>query len=88
MDIIGYVDKKLTIDPTVGAKPNIDKIDNIKITNEKDIVEIQQDGKTKIEGIFAAGDVETGPSTIVDVIGRGHIASNGINEYLRINDVK
>ena len=69
--------------PAVGSKPDVGSIGNIKITNKKDKVEIGEDCSTKIKGIFAAGDVETGPSSVVEAIGRGHVAAIGINKFLR-----
>lgn len=72
--------------PAIGLKPDVGSVGNIKITNEKGIVEVGEDCSTKIKGIFAAGDVETGPKSVVDAIGRGHIAAKGINTYLRKGD--
>jgi len=69
--------------PAVGAKPDVGSIGNVKITNGKDRIEVKEHGSTKLKGVFAAGDVETGPSSVVDAIGRGHIAAKGINAYLR-----
>ncbi len=81
-----FVLKADTIIPAVGAKPDVGPIGNAKITNKRDRIEIKEKGYTKLRGIFAAGDVETGPSSIVEAIGRGHEAAKGINEYLRGKD--
>ncbi|MBF0497127.1 MAG: FAD-dependent oxidoreductase [Deltaproteobacteria bacterium] len=37
---------------------------------------------TSVEGIFAAGDVVTGPATVVQAIGGGKIAADSIHRYL------
>ena len=39
--------------------------------------------QTNIKSIFAAGDIETGPSSVVEVIGRAHNAAKEIHAYLR-----
>jgi formate dehydrogenase major subunit len=38
---------------------------------------------TSLEGVFAAGDVVTGPAAAVDAIGAGHRAADAIDRYLR-----
>jgi NADPH-dependent glutamate synthase beta subunit-like oxidoreductase/ferredoxin/coenzyme F420-reducing hydrogenase delta subunit len=81
-----FVLKSDIIIPAIGTKPDVGLIGNIKITNLKDSIDIKEKGYTKIKGIFAAGDVETGPSSVVEAIGRGHEAAIGINEYLRGKD--
>lgn len=40
------------------------------------------DGKTSVEGIFAAGDFVSGPTTIIQAIGRGRKVANGIDTWL------
>jgi len=74
--------------PAVGAKPYVGSVGNIKITNKEDKVEIRDDCSTKFKGIFAAGDVETGPTSVVEAIGRGHVAAKGINTYLRERNIE
>lgn len=69
--------------PAVGAKPDIKYFKHLKITNEKERIEVEDGNKTKYKGIFAAGDVQTGPSYVVEAIKQGHIAANGIHSYLR-----
>ncbi|GAX62014.1 NAD(P) oxidoreductase, FAD-containingsubunit [Candidatus Scalindua japonica] len=39
--------------------------------------------KTGIEGVFAGGDVAMGPSTIIECIAQGHLASKSIDCYIR-----
>ena len=38
---------------------------------------------TKVPGIFAGGDVEHGPRTVVEAIRSGKIAASGIDAWLR-----
>lgn len=39
--------------------------------------------KTSREGVFAGGDVALGPSTIIECIAQGHLASKSIDKYLK-----
>jgi len=43
---------------------------------------------TKRPGIFAGGDVVTGPNTVVDAVASGKIASESIDQYLSGKEVK
>lgn len=43
---------------------------------------------TKRPGIFAGGDVVTGPNTVVDAVAAGKIASESIDQYLTGKEVK
>ena len=69
--------------PAVGAMPDVGQVGGIKVTTPKGVIDVAEHGKTPVKGIFAAGDVEMGPSSVVEAIGRGHEASKGINAYLR-----
>ncbi len=40
-------------------------------------------GRTNIPHIFAAGDIVTGPATVVEAIGQAHIAAKGIDSFLK-----
>jgi len=76
-----------TIFPAVGSKPNIDSFKNLKIYNQRNRIIVKDGNQTNIKGIFAAGDVEKGPSYVVEAIKEGHIAAIGINSYLRKKDI-
>lgn len=41
---------------------------------------------TSKEGVFAGGDVTTGPSTVIQCIANGHVAARGINKYLGVKE--
>jgi len=82
-----FVIKADYIMPAVGTKPDTANIKNLNITDKKDRIEILKNGQTQIKGVFAAGDVETGPSSVVDAINRGHIAARGIHFYLNGIDI-
>lgn len=38
---------------------------------------------TPVDGVFAGGDVVTGPATVIDAIAQGHRAARSIHRYLR-----
>ncbi|MFO8056134.1 MAG: FAD-dependent oxidoreductase, partial [bacterium] len=44
--------------------------------------------ETNMEGVFAGGDVVSGPSTVVQAIGMGRDAAESIHRYLRGMDLK
>jgi NADPH-dependent glutamate synthase beta subunit-like oxidoreductase len=48
------------------------------------LIDVSEDSKmTSREGVFAAGDVTTGPSTVIECISAGHAAARGIARYLQ-----
>ncbi len=69
--------------PAVGAMPDVESVGCVKVTTPKGVVNVSKYGQTTVNGIFAAGDVEMGPSSVVEAIGRGHEAAKGIHAYLR-----
>jgi len=42
---------------------------------------------TNLVGVFAGGDVVSGPSVVIDAIAHGHLAAEAIDHYLRTGDV-
>ena len=78
-----FTKKTDIIIPAIGAMPDIGPVGGVKVTTPKGVIDIAGYGKTVVDGVFAAGDVELGPSSVVDAIGRGHQAAKGINAYLR-----
>ena len=66
----------------IGAMADIGFVGGLKVITQDGVINVGEDCKTQLEGVFAAGDVEMGPSTVVDAIGRGHIAARGIDAYL------
>ena len=69
--------------PAVGAMPDIGTVPGVKVITPSGVIDVSTYGKTSVEGIFAAGDVEMGPSSVVEAIGRGHHAAKGIHAYLQ-----
>jgi thioredoxin reductase/ferredoxin len=68
--------------PAVGAMPDVGNVSGVKVTTPKGVIQVKENGQTLVDGVFAAGDVEMGPSSVVEAIGRGHVAAKGIDEYL------
>ena len=68
--------------PAIGAMADIGFVGGLKVITQDGIINVGEHCKTQLQGIFAAGDVEMGPSTVVDAIGRGHVAARGIDAYL------
>ena len=82
---VPITDKYFTIDAdniilALGSKPDI--IENKLKTTRWNTLETDEWGMTSHEGVFAAGDIVSGPSTIVDAIGSGHCAANGVIKFL------
>ena len=78
-------DKYFTIDAdniilALGSRPDI--LENELKTTKWNTLETDEWGMTSHEGVFAAGDIVSGPSTIVDAIGSGHGAANGVIKFL------
>ena len=44
--------------------------------------------ETSVEGIFAGGDVVTGPQTYIDAMGAGRKAAISVDRYLRGEDLR
>ena len=79
----GFTMKADIVIPAIGAMPDIGPVGGVKVTTPRGIIDVANYGNTVVEGVFAAGDVEMGPSSVVEAIGRGHQAAEGINAYLR-----
>ncbi len=46
-------------------------------------IKVDGNGRTNVEGVFAAGDAVTGPATVIDAIAGGRKAAEAIDSYLR-----
>ncbi len=46
-------------------------------------IEVDENGMTNVDGIFAGGDIVTGAATVISAMGAGRRAANGIHEYLK-----
>lgn len=75
-----------TLIPAIGERPDISFVkdgDNLKITKWGTILADEEVLLTDREGVFAGGDVFTGPKTVVEAISAGKIAAASIEKYLQ-----
>ncbi|NIM59779.1 MAG: NADH-quinone oxidoreductase subunit NuoF [Candidatus Aminicenantes bacterium] len=74
-----------TLIPAIGEKPDISFLtdkDNLKIS-KWDTIEVDDETLlTNREGIFAGGDLVTGPRTVVEAMAAGKLAAESIEKYL------
>ncbi len=75
---------------TIGDEPDIDYMTSMGIEiNERGTVRADRDTlATGRAGVFAGGDVVTGPNTVVDAIAAGKKAAVMIGRYLRGEEMK
>jgi NADPH-dependent glutamate synthase beta subunit-like oxidoreductase len=53
--------------------------------NQRGLIDISEETRmTSREGVFAGGDVTTGPATVIKAIANGHAAAIGMNHYLGV----
>jgi len=74
-----------TLVSAIGERPDLSFIqggDGLKNTKWDTIVADSKTLLTTCDGVFAGGDVVTGPNTVVDAIAAGKTAANSIDRYL------
>ncbi len=70
----------------IGEQPDIsflDKIEGIKVTRGNAIGVDKEKYTTGIDGVFAGGDVVTGPNTVIEAMGSGKVVAGLIDKYLK-----
>lgn len=74
-----------TVILAIGYVPDADILKNTSIFLNKNntIIVSDETGMTNLKGIFAGGDVVTGPSSVVKAIASGKKAADEIHRYLR-----
>jgi len=75
-----------TLIVAIGQKANIEGIcvkDKLELTRWGTIKVDEETLATNIEGVFAGGDAATGPKTVVEAIGHGHLAAQSILRHLK-----
>jgi len=79
-----------TLIVSISESPDISFLKNegLEFSKWDTIVIDQETCLTKRPGIFAGGDVVTGPNTVVDAVAAGKIASESIDQYLTGKEVK
>jgi NADH-quinone oxidoreductase subunit F len=75
-----------TLIPAIGAEPDLqflkDKAE-LQISKWKTLEIDTETMATNVPGIFAAGDVVTGPATVLEAMGGGKRAADSIDRFLR-----
>jgi len=79
-EFILYVDNVIT---AVGQAPDLAGVEGPEQGRGSTIVTDPATLATGIDGVFAAGDVVTGPATVIDAIGAGKKVAVSIDRYLR-----
>ena len=79
-----FVVRASSIISAVGQQPDLswNQEDLPFQLSHKDTFVVDGDGATNIEGIFAAGDAVSGPTTIVEAMASGRRAANAAGAYL------
>ncbi len=69
----------------IGYEPKVDTLKDIELILGKGgtIVVKDESGTTNIKGVFAGGDVVSGPMTVVQAIASGKRGADAIHRYLR-----
>lgn len=68
----------------IGSKPHLPNYKKFGVAlNSKGLIKVDGNYKTTKKGIFAVGDVVRGPSTVVEVIGEGHLCAESVHLWLR-----
>ena len=73
-----------TVLVAIGQRPNPlipSLVKGLKV-GKKGTIEVDSEGRTSIEGVFAGGDITTGAATVILAMGAGMRAANSIDEYL------
>ncbi len=84
------VDVNMVI-PAIGERPDISylqNVDRIQVTKEETIVVDRESFMTNLPGVFAGGDVVTGPATVVEAMAAGKKAAKTIEEYVSTGKIK
>lgn len=82
-----FVEKINTLIVAIGQKTLLSWVDDENIQNqlkENGILKVnEQTGQSIVNNIFAAGDVVTGPATVIEAVKSGRIAAYGVDRLFR-----
>lgn len=72
-----------TVIPAIGQASDLRFLEGCGVDTPKGrVISTSEDCKTTVDGIFAGGDVATGPATVIEAIAAGKRAALAIHEYL------
>jgi len=80
-----------TLIVAIGEKPDIsfiNKKSGLEVSKRGTVVVDQETLLTTREGVFAGGDVTTGPNTVVEAVASGKIAAESIDKFLSGREIK
>lgn len=67
----------------VGQIADLDFLEDVcKVETERGRVKVLDGNRTNVPGLFAGGDVTTGPATVIEAIAAGSSSARQINQYL------
>ncbi|MGD2216077.1 MAG: FAD-dependent oxidoreductase [Gemmatimonadales bacterium] len=66
----------------IGQEPALDFLEGIEPTNAGCLAVKADSTATSVDGVFAGGDVVSGPASVVDAVADGRRAASGIDRYL------
>jgi len=69
--------------PAIGEVPDTSFLsEEIRLSDRGTVLTDLETTETSLAGVFAAGDVVSGPATIIEAVARGRRAAQAIDEYL------
>lgn len=74
-----------TVIIAIGQTPNPiiqQTTEGLNVNSKHGTIIVDENGKTSLEGVYAAGDVATGAATVISAMGAGKRAAKAIHEYL------
>ena len=75
-----------TVVMALGTRPNplvFTDAARLERTRQGTVVANAANGRTKMEGVWAGGDIVTGAATVISAMGAGRVAANDIDAYLK-----
>ena len=75
-----------TVVMALGTRPNplvFTDAARLERTRHGTVVANAANGRTKMEGVWAGGDIVTGAATVISAMGAGRVAANDIDAYLK-----
>ncbi len=75
-----------TLIPAIGQEPNLDFMKGkteLQVSKWNTLEIDPETMATNLPGIFAGGDLVTGPATVLEAMGQGKIAAESIHKYIR-----
>ncbi|MEA3406763.1 MAG: NADPH-dependent glutamate synthase [Chloroflexota bacterium] len=75
-----------TVVMAIGTRPNplvFTDAENLERTRWGTVVADERTGRTKVERVWAGGDIVTGAATVISAMGAGRVAAEDIHHYLQ-----